>query len=68
LKVVVYVDHEGLRFDEDVIPERVEGVNTDALVWVIGVDEESLDQVRERSLTVDFAVELFWTVLGQLGD
>jgi hypothetical protein len=57
-----------LRFDEDIIPERVEGVNTDALVWVIGVDEESLDQVRERSLTVNFAVELFWTVLGQLGD
>jgi hypothetical protein len=57
-----------LRFDEDIIPERVEGVDTDALVWVIGMDEESLDQVRERSLTVNFAVELFWTVLSQLGD
>jgi hypothetical protein len=58
--------HDGLYSRLIVVLQACQGVYPDSWVLVLGMRQETLDEVIERSLPVDLAVDLFRTVLCKL--
>lgn len=60
----MYLDRLGAR--AVVVFQASEGVDPDSSIRVLCVGQETLDQVVERSLTCNFAVDLVGAILGEL--